>query len=199
MTIITKNEKYSKGTDSLREKESATSKGPLANEAIRAAQVQLITADGTNVGVVDRAEALGQAREAGLDLVMLSEGGANGVPVVKIMDQGKELYKTKKKQLEAKKNQKIILLKEIKIRPKIGEHDYERKIKQAIEFLLDGNRLKITIQFHGREVAFKNEQGGQLFEKIARSFQLEGLSDRLSEEKEANAGKSWSKMFFLKK
>lgn len=171
----------------------------LINEGIRAPQVQLITADGTNVGVVSRMEALTQARSAGLDLVMLAESGALGIPVVKILDHGKELYKTKKKQTEAKKNQKVILVKEIKIRPKIGEHDYERKINQAIEFLKEGNRLKITVQFHGREVAFKAEQGGQLFDKINRSFQAHGLSDRLGEEKEANAGKTWSKMFFLKK
>ncbi len=182
-------------------KENTTTKvgQQLVNEAIRAAQVQLITADGTNIGVVPRLDALTQAREAGLDLVMLSESGAYDVPVVKIMDHGKELYKTKKKQTEAKKNQKIILVKEIKIRPKIGEHDYERKITQAVEFLKDGNRLKITVQFHGREVAFKAEQGGQLFDKINRSFIAEGLSDRLGEEKESNAGKTWSKMFFLKK
>lgn len=182
-------------------KENTTNKtnGQLVNEAIRNPQVQLIQADGANVGVVTRAEALSLAREAGLDLVMLSESGAHGVPVVKIMDHGKELYKTKKKQTEAKKNQKIILVKEVKIRPKIGEHDYERKIKQAIEFLNEGNRLKITVQFHGREVAFKAEQGGHLFEKIDQSFAKEGFSDRLGQEKEANAGKTWSKIFFLKK
>ncbi len=196
-TVNENNKRFSKGSDSL--KENTTHKGPLANEAIRAAQVQLIAADGANIGVVDRAEALAQAKEAGLDLVMLSESGAHNVPVVKIMDHGKELYKSKKKQAESKKNQKIILVKEVKIRPKIGEHDYDRKIKQAVEFLLEGNRLKITVQFHGREVAFKSEQGGQLFDKITRSFQAEGLSDRIAEEKEANAGKTWSKMFFLKK
>lgn len=199
MTMIDKNKTFHKGSDSSRENASAKGGGPLANEAIRAAQVQLITADGTNIGVVDRAEALSQAKEAGLDLVMLSESGAQNVPVVKIMDHGKELYKNKKKQAEAKKNQKVILVKEVKIRPKIGEHDYERKIKQAVEFLLDGNRLKITIQFHGREIAFKNEQGGQLFEKINHSFQAEGLSDRIAEEKEVNAGKSWTRIYFLKK
>ena len=190
-----------KGSSSL--KENTTNKtnnnNQLINEAIRSPQLQLIQADGANIGVVSRAEALSQAKEAGLDLVMLSESGAHGVPVVKIMDHGKELYKTKKKHAEAKKNQKIILVKEVKIRPKIGEHDYERKIDQAIEFLKEGNRLKITVQFQGREVAFKAEQGGQLFEKIAKSFQHAGLLDRLGEEKEANAGKTWSKIFFLKK
>ncbi len=185
--------------NSLKENTTHKTNSQLINEAIRSPQLQLIKADGTNVGIVTRSEALLSAKEAGLDLVMLSESGAHGVPVVKIMDYGKELYKTKKKQTEAKKNQKIILVKEIKIRPKIGEHDYERKIKQAIEFLHEGNRLKITVQFHGREVAFKAEQGGQLFEKIARSFTQAGFSDRLGEEKEANAGKTWSKIFFLKK
>ncbi len=189
-----------KGSDSLKENTTANkAAGQLVNEGIRALQVQVITADGSNLGVVTRAEALQHARDAGLDLVMLSEAGVHGVPVVKIMDHGKELYKNKKKSTEAKKNQKIILVKEIKIRPKIGEHDYERKIIQAIEFLKDGNRLKITVQFHGREIAFKAEQGGQLFEKITRSFRDAGFADRLGEEKESNAGKTWSKMFFLKK
>lgn len=186
--------------DSLKENNSnKQTGGQLINEAIKAPTVQLIVADGTNVGVVSRAEALTQARESGMDLVMLSESGAQGVPVVKILDHGKELYKNKKKQMEAKKNQKIILVKEVKIRPKIGEHDYERKIKQAIEFLGEGNRVKITVQFHGREVAFKAEQGGQLFEKIIQSFHAAGFTDRLGEEKEANAGKTWSKIFYVKK
>src|SRR5882724_1528488 len=101
--------------------------GPLINQQIRAENVQLITQDGENVGLVSRNQALRQAEEAGLDLVLIA--AKDDVPVVKIMDFGKVLYEKKKKTIEAKKHQKVIQIKEIKMSPKIGDHDYQTKIK----------------------------------------------------------------------
>lgn len=173
--------------------------GPLANEAIRAPRLQLIGAEGENFGLVSRKEALEKAQELGLDLVMLSETGALGVPVVKIMDYGKEIYLRKKKQNKAKKNQKVVQTKEIKIRPKIGDYDYERKLKSVVEFLQEGNRVKITIQFQGRELANKQERGEQLFSKVIQTFQAGGIAERIGEEKEAQAGRNWSRIYYLKK
>lgn len=171
--------------------------GIVANEAIRAREVQLITEDGRNVGVVSRDEAMFRAKDAGLDLVMLSEG--KDTPIVKIMDLGKELYERKKKQAEAKKHQKVIQVKEIKLRPKIGEHDYVTKMNQGIGFLKDGKHLKVTLLFRGREVATKQERGLEMFDKINKTFQDEGLLEHLAEDKDIKAGPAWSKIFYLKK
>ena len=121
--------------------------GLIANEDIKFDQVQLIDHTGTNHGVLARRDALYKAREAGLDLVLLTPEGPMGYPLCKIMDYGKELYNRKKKQAEAKKHQKVVLVKEIKLKPKIGLHDYQIKMKQAIGFLEDGNKVKFTIVF----------------------------------------------------
>lgn len=171
----------------------------MANEEIRFAQLQVIGASGENVGIISRDEALRLARETNLDLVLLSEMGGQGYPVAKIMDHGKELYNRKKKQAESKKNQKVIQIKEIKIRPKIGEHDYLTKINQGIGFLEDGKKLKITLTFRGREMANKNERGKELFDKIHSTFAEQQLLERIVEEKDIQAGSAWSKMFSLKK
>lgn len=171
--------------------------GIIANEQIRAREVQLITEDGKNIGVVSRDEALSRANEVGLDLVMLSEG--KDIPIVKIMNLGKELYERKKKQAEAKKHQKVIQVKEIKLRPKIGEHDYLTKMKQGLGFLHEGKHVKITLMFRGREVANKQERGVEMFQKIAQTFEAEGIADRIMEDKDIKAGPAWSKIFYLKK
>jgi translation initiation factor IF-3 len=170
---------------------------PLMNEQIKAPRVQLITNQGENLGVVARDEALRLARVDNLDLVMIAESGNERVPVVKIMDFGKELYSRKKKQTEAKKHQKVIQVKEIKIRPKIGEHDYETKIKQAAQFLKDGKRVKITLCFRGRENITKDEKGMFLFDKVAHSFEAYGFTD-LVQEKDMQAGQFWSRIYYTK-
>src|SRR5688500_3128922 len=108
----------------MREKENSMLKekresSTLINQQIRAENVQLITQTGENIGVVSRNQALRQAEEAGLDLVLIAQSGKDGIPVVKIMDFGKVLYEKKKKTLEAKKNQKVIQIKEVKMSPKI--------------------------------------------------------------------------------
>ena len=175
-------------------KESA----PLVNQQIRAENVQLITHEGENIGVVSRYQALRQAEEAGLDLVLIAQTGKDGVPVVKIMDFGKVLYEKKKKTTEAKKHQKIIQIKEIKMSPKIGEHDYQTKIKQAAQFLKSGKRVKITLSFRGREMATKDARGGELFSKIEKSFEECDLGNELLQEQDSKMGKMWSRIYYLK-
>lgn len=169
------------------------------NEKIRAPQVQLITHEGENVGVVSREDALRLSKEVGLDLVLLSDQGKEGVPVAKIMDLGKTMYERKKKQGDAKKHQKTIQIKEIKVRPKIGDHDFQTKFKQMVEFLKEGKRVKITLSFRGRENASKEERGGELFQRIFNSLSEIGLADNLVQEKDDIAGKLWSRMYYLKK
>ena len=132
---------------------------PLINQQIRAESVQLITQEGENIGTITRSQALRQAEEAGLDLVLIAQTGKEGIPVVKIMDFGKVLYEKKKKTIEAKKHQTVIQVKEIKMSPKIGEHDYQTKIKQAVQFLTSGKRVKITLSFRGREMTTKDVRG----------------------------------------
>jgi len=170
----------------------------LINEKIKAPKLQLIGYDGQNVGLVSRAEALGSAQELGLDLVMLAENGNFGVPVVKIMDFGKVLYEKKKKKHEAKKHQMVIQVKEIKISPKIGEHDYQTKMNQAVQFLKEGKRVKITLFFRGRENADRDDRGGQLFVRIENSLNQQGFGENLAQEKDAIAGKLWSRVYYLK-
>jgi len=109
--------------------------------------VQLINQNGENIGVISRDEALKLAAQADLDLVMIAPKGSEGMPVVKIMDFGKALYEKKKKQAEAKKKQKIIQVKELKFRPKIGEHDFLTKMKRGIEFLKSENISKSRLCF----------------------------------------------------
>lgn len=172
---------------------------PLANEEIRAEYLQLILGDGRNIGKISRREALNYAQEAGLDLVILVESGPEGIPVAKLMNYGKELYTRKKKLNEAKKHQKVVQIKEIKIRPKIGEHDYQTKMNQGIGFLEEGKKLKITLLFKGREVSNKEERGNELFAKIDHTFEERGMLERLNEEKDLRVGSAWSKIFSLKK
>ena len=173
---------------------------PLANEQIRFDSLQVIGADGVNLGVLSRFDALKAARDAGLDLILLAESGGMGAPVAKIMDYGKELYAKKKKQNEAKKNQKVIQIKEVKMRPKIGTHDYEVKMNQTVGFLEDGKKVKITLTFgKGREMATRNERGLEMFARINKFFEERDLLQHLVEEKDLSMGAMWSKIYFLKK
>lgn len=170
------------------------------NENIRFPRVQLITGDGQNVGVVSREEALRAAQIAGLDLVLIAEKGSEGYPVTKIIDFGKLLYAKKKKQSEAKKHQKVIQVKEIKLRPKIGEHDFLTKMNQALQFLKDGKHLKVTVAFRGREAITKEERGTQMFEKIDSFFENNDLKSggNLVQEKDLKMGQLWSRTYYMK-
>lgn len=171
---------------------------PLINEQIRAVKVQLINHLGENVGIVTRNEALRLADSVSLDLVLLSQTGKDNVPVVKIMDCGKVLYEKKKKQAEAKKKQKVIQVKEIKIRPTIGEHDYQTKLNHVMEFLNEGKHVKITIFFKGRENMTKRERGTELFEKINKTFEEHDILQNLIQERDTNMGQMWSRVYYLK-
>lgn len=180
-----------------RDTRAGTSSAPLVNEKIRFDSMQVISADGQNLGVLRRDQALLAARQAELDLVLLAEDGALGVPVAKIMDFGKAIYAKKKKQSEAKKKQKVIKVKEIRIRPKIGEHDFQTKINQAVQFLQEGNKLKVTLEFRGREIATKVERGNELFDKVDTAFAERQVAN-LMHEKDAALGKYWSRIYYIK-
>lgn len=165
------------------------------NEKIRAFKVRVISDDGENLGVLSRDEALDIARGKELDLVVLSD--KDEVPLAKIMDFGKSLYIKKKKLAEGKKKQKIIKVKEVKMRPKIGEHDYETKINRGAKFLGDGNKLKVTLMFRGREMETKRVVGSAFFDRIDASLEKQGFSN-LVKEKDSSTGPFWSRVYSLK-
>ncbi|WP_363319818.1 translation initiation factor IF-3 [Roseovarius sp.] len=138
--------------------------GPRINERIRCDEIRLIGADGENVGVVSPDRAMEMAADAGLDLVEISPNAAP--PVCKIMDFGKYKYETQKREAEARKKQKIIEVKEVKFRPGTDTHDYEVKMRNVVKFLQNGDKVKITLRFRGREMAHQ-DLGRQLLERIA--------------------------------
>ena len=181
---------------SIRPREASNQ--PLMNEKIRYESLQVIDDDGQNRGVMPRDEALRLARLTHLDLVIIAESGSFGVPVAKVMDFGKALYAKKKQLTEAKKNQKVIQVKELKFQPKIAEHDFVTKMNQGVQFLKDGKRLKITIEFKGREITLREERGPQLIQKIGKFFEDAGLAKRLIQDKDLKAVKVWSRIYYLK-
>ncbi len=124
--------------------------GPRINEEIRVKEVRLIDETGENRGVVSIKEALAAAEEAGLDLIEISPQA--NPPVCKILDIGKYKYEMQKRKAEAKKKQKVVEIKELKLRPMIDTHDYEVKVKQAKKFLGEGNKVKFTMRYKGREM-----------------------------------------------
>ncbi len=124
------------------------------NEAIEARQVRLVDENGTMVGVVPLAVALERAVQAGLDLVEVAPNASP--PVCKIMDFGKFKYEQQKKANAARKKQKVIEIKEIKMRPNIDENDYHIKMKKVRDFLEEGDKVKVTLRFRGREVAHQD-------------------------------------------
>lgn len=124
------------------------------NREIDSRQVRLVDADGNMVGVVTLGAALSAAEEAGLDLVEVSPNAEP--PVCKILDYGKFKYEEQKKKNEARKKQKTIDVKEIKLRPNIDEHDYDVKMRNAKRFLEEGDKVKVTMRFRGREMAHQD-------------------------------------------
>ena len=130
---------------------SPTRDGPRVNTEISSLKVRLVDERGEMIGVVSRNDALARATEAGLDLV---EVAANAdPPVCKILDFGKFKYEEQKRKNEARKKQKIIEVKEIKLRPGIDDHDYEVKMRSMNKFLEEGDKVKVTMRFRGRELA----------------------------------------------
>lgn len=137
--------------------------GPRINEAIRAREVRLIDENGQNVGIVSRFDALDRAVAAGLDLVEVSPDA--NPPVCKILDYGKFKYQEQKKAAEARKHQKIVEVKEIKMRPSIDDHDYDVKMRSIKRFFDEGDKVKITLRFRGREMAHQ-ELGMDLLQRV---------------------------------
>ncbi len=128
-----------------------TREGPRINDEIGGIRVRLVDEKGQMVGVVGRSEALTMAATAGLDLVEIAPNA--DPPVCKILDYGKFKYEEQKKKNEARKKQKIIEVKEIKLRPSIDDHDYEVKRRSMIKFIEEGDKVKVTMRFRGRELA----------------------------------------------
>ena len=142
--------------------------GPQSNEDISSPDVQLIDGEGANRGVVRTRDAIAEAQEQGLDLVIISPNSVP--PVAKILDLGRFKFAAQKKANEARKKQKVIEVKEIQLRPNIDTHDYETKMKAVNRFLDDGDRVKVTMRFRGREMAHQ-EIGMELLVKVQHELE----------------------------
>jgi len=140
-------------------------RGPRTNERIRAPEVQVISNDGKNLGTLPTKEGINIAKQKGLDLIEISPNA--NPPVCKIIDIGKYKYDLQKKANKAKKKQKIVNLKEIKLRPVTEIHDYNFKIKNAQKFLSKGDKVKFTVMFKGREMQHTN-LGHELMKRIIK-------------------------------
>ena len=139
------------------------SRGPRTNQRITSQDVQVIASDGDNLGILNLQDAISRAKEEGLDLIEIAPNAKP--PVCKIMDMGKYKYDAQKKANKAKKKQKIVSLKEIKLRPVTGSHDYDFKVKNAKKFIIKGDKVKFTIRFKGRELQHSH-LGNVLMNKI---------------------------------
>ena len=147
----------------MRPRRDVPQDGVRRNEQIRAREVRVIGAEGEQIGILPCSDAIAMAREAGYDLV---EVAANAEPpVCRIMDFGKFKSEQQQKKKEAKKNQTVVQIKEIKVRPKTDDHDYETKLRHIRRFLTDGDRCKVTVFFRGREIVHK-DRGESILEKI---------------------------------
>ncbi len=147
----------------MRAPEPARKDGPRINEEIRAREVHLIDRDGANKGTVAIADALAAAQATGLDLVEISPNATP--PIVKILDFGKWKYQEQKKAAEARKKQKVVEVKELKYRPMIDDHDYDVKMRAMARFFEEGDKVKITLRFRGREMAHQ-ELGTRLLQRV---------------------------------
>ena len=146
-------------------------RGPKANNRINSPEVQVIASTGENLGIISTNKAISMAKEEGLDLIEIAPNAKP--PVCKIIDMGKYKYDAQKKANKAKKKQKIVLLKEIKLRPVTEAHDYNFKLKNAQKFLSKGDKVKFTIRFKGRELQHSN-LGHDLMNKIKEDIKLVG-------------------------
>ena len=144
--------------------------GPRVNEDIRVPQVRLIDQDGEMQGVLTTRDALLRAYAVGLDLLEISPNA--DLPVVKILDYGKFKYEQQKKKNEAKKKQKVIEIKEIKVRPNIDENDYQVKMRAMKSFIEEGDKVKVTLRFRGREMAHQ-DIGIKVLERIRAELETE--------------------------
>ena len=141
------------------------SKELRVNEEIRCREIRVIDMGGAQIGVMNPREALKLAEEKGLDLVEVSPGAKP--PVCRIMDYGKYRYEQNKKERETRKNQKVITIKEVKLRPNIEDHDFYTKVRNASKFLAAGDKVKVTIMFRGREIT-RPDAGKELCDRVAK-------------------------------
>ena len=149
--------------------------GYRINRNIRALEIRLIGPEGEMLGVVQSRDALVKAQEFGLDLVEISPNAAP--PVCKIMDFGKFKYEEQKKKKEAKKKQKVIEVKEMKLRPQIDDHDLEIKIRQMKEFLAEGDKVKVSMRLRGREAAANAKRAQAVFARIQTDLAESGKAE----------------------
>jgi translation initiation factor IF-3 len=147
-----------------------TREGPRVNDEIRVEKVRLIDEAGEMQGVVNLREALNRAYAVGLDLLEISPNA--DPPVVKILDFGKFKYDQQKKRNEARKKQKVIEIKEIKVRPNIDENDYQVKLRAMKSFIGEGDKVKVTLRFRGREMAHQ-ELGVKVLERIRSDMETD--------------------------
>jgi len=147
----------------IRTAQPAPKEGPRVNEEIRVREVQLIDKDGHNHGPTEIGAAIAMAQEAGLDLVEIAPNSSP--PVCKILDYGKYKYQSQKKAAEARKKQKVVEIKEIKLRPMIDDHDYDVKMRSMERFFQEGDKVKVTLRFRGREMAHQ-ELGYKLLDRV---------------------------------
>lgn len=152
-----------------------TQRGPRVNRQIRIREIRVIGEDGAQLGIMAPEQAMAIAEEKGLDLVEIAPTAQP--PVCRIIDFGKYMYDEKKKAAEARKKQKQVTVKEIKLRPKIEEHDYLTKRRQIEEFLSEGHKVKITVRFRGREIVHP-EMAQKLLSRIATEVVQKGKIER---------------------
>ena len=150
--------------------------GPRVNTRITAPEIRLIGAEGENLGVVTPARGVVLAEEVGLDLVEISPNAKP--PVCKIMDFGKFKYEQQKRESEARKKQKTIDVKEVKFRPNTDTHDYDVKMRNVTRFLENGDKVKVTLRFRGREMAHQN-LGRELLERVAEDIKEIGKVENM--------------------
>lgn len=148
------------------------SKEMIINDAIRARQVRLIGQNGDQLGIKSKQEALEIARNANLDLVLVAPNAKP--PVCRIMDYGKYRYEQQKKEKEARKKQKVINVKEIRLSPSIEEHDFNTKLRNAKKFLAKGDKVKASVRFRGRAITH-SELGQQVLERLAKECEEVGV------------------------
>jgi translation initiation factor IF-3 len=158
-----------------KQREPAISRDLRINQTIRVPQVRVLDEDGQQLGVMPTVQALGMAQERGLDLVEVAPTAAP--PVVKFLDFGQYRYELAKREKEAKRKQRAVEFKEVRLTPKIGTGDFETKVHRAIEFLEDGDRIKVTVRFRGRELTHP-EIGRGLLAKFSEAVKDHGTVDR---------------------
>jgi len=147
----------------------------MINEQIKDKEIRLIDADGTMFGITTAKEAQIKANELNLDLVKISPNAKP--PVCKIMDYGKYMFEMAKREKEARKKQKTIDIKEVRISPKIEQHDFDFKVKNAVKFLKEGDKVKATVRFRGREMHY-TKLGQEVLEKFAEAVQEVGSIEK---------------------